>query len=118
MPGGEIEEGETAEQAFLRELQEETNLQPNYYEYLGKSHSPAGIYHELFLVKLSNKELSKIKLGNEGQELKFHSFENLLKISITAGMEYYLKKYGSYLKKILENNNLKIDSSKLGLIKL
>lgn len=72
--GGMVEDGETFDEGIKREIKEETNLEPKNIKFLGKIALPNQETYG-YIVRLEENELKDIKLGNEGQELKFFSFD-------------------------------------------
>ena len=112
--GGEIEKGESCEEAFKRELYEEANIIPKNFAFLGMLQTPNGLKHAIFLVRLNDVEVKNVKLGDEGQELKFFSLDELKDIPLTVNLQAYFNKFGDELKKIIEKN-LKINIGKIGL---
>ncbi len=89
--GGKSSEGETPEQTLIREFLEETNVAPERIQYMMKW---PGTETHLFFVPLSESEATTIRLGNEGQALRFFSIYEIedLKLAGTFGKEFYSNK--------------------------
>jgi len=91
-PGGGIDEGETPIEACKRELMEEICIIPNDIKFLFsmKNIKNGHIVH-FYTSTLSDLESNSVKLGNEGQELRFFEFKDLKTLEIVkelrAGME-------------------------------
>jgi len=116
LPGGGVEAGETLEEGLKRELQEEINVIPKNYSYLGKLPTNDGLDHAVYLAILSDDEMSRLQLGNEGQELRFFDFDEALKLRFGNGYKYFLEKYGNALVKQLKSGEYKINPVEIGLV--
>lgn len=112
LAGGEIEEGETDRQALIRELQEELNMQPKQVIYLGKM--TVGVDHSFYFVPLNDEEVSQLKLGNEGQEFKFFSVDEISNLDLAQNIAKYFPLVKDHLKEIIEEDK-KPDLERLGL---
>lgn len=89
---GHVEEGEEFDDAIVREIKEETNLSPKNIRYLGKVMTSDDII-ALYLVRLSDDEVKDLKLGNEGQELKFYEVNDVEKLNLTPSVRAFINKY-------------------------
>jgi len=114
--GGEVDGEESYEQAMVREMNEEINVTPKKTKYLGKIQTPNGISHAIFLVKPTNEEVAKIKIGDEGQKVEFFGIDEIKKLNLAKNVKMYFDLYGNYLEKIL-NSSESVDITKLGLIR-
>lgn len=85
LPGGQIEENENHFQTIKRELKEEISLTPANLEYLGDALSDTSVYVSF----LTDEEVKHIKLGNEGQKLKFFTKEELIHLTVTPSIKFY-----------------------------
>lgn len=110
--GGFVEAEETFEAAIRREIQEETNLTPAHVEYLGKR---AGVNHELalYVVHLTDQEVSALELGNEGQALQFFSVDELETLTLSSTLLLYLCSYQSQIFELIRGK--RIEPRQLGL---
>jgi len=54
---------------------------------------------------VENGELKDIKLGNEGQELRFFSFDELETLPIGKNIKFYLTKFGDPIKRLIEGED-------------
>lgn len=89
--GGHIELGETKEEALIREVKEETNLDVINYEYFGKVFFKDDDFEEnmyLFTVTEFNGELKECDEG----ELHWINKENILDVPHWEGDKYFLEK--------------------------
>lgn len=110
--GGMVEDGETFEEGIKREIKEETNLEPKNLKFLGRLSLPDQETYG-YIVRLGDSELKDIKLGNEGQELKFFSFEELAKLPVGKNIMYYLTKFSGPIKRLIEGKD--VSPADLGL---
>ncbi len=83
LPGGGVENEESAEEAIRRELYEEIGIVPNLLRFL-ISPSPEV---DVFYARLSQEEERNIRKGSEGSELRFFSFEQLSNIQLTQKLQ-------------------------------
>lgn len=90
--GGHVEEGESFDQAITREIKEETNLSPKNIRYLGKIVAPNDIL-ALYLVRLNDEEVKELKLGNEGQEVRFFAVDEMEILNLSPAVKGFFKKY-------------------------
>jgi 8-oxo-dGTP diphosphatase len=86
IPGGRVEWGETLEQAGIRELKEETNLDIEIVNFLTWKEiiNTKDDYHRyifFFLGKLKNENL-EIKTTEDVSEVRFFSVEELKKLGL------------------------------------
>jgi ADP-ribose pyrophosphatase YjhB (NUDIX family) len=110
--GGGVEVGETFDEGIKREIEEETNLKPRNIRLLGKISLPDQETC-VYTIKLESDELVDIKLGNEGQELKFFSFEEVGSLPIGENIKHYLAKFETAIRRLIEGEN--VPASDLGL---
>lgn len=113
--GGEVEDGETFLEGLKREIKEEINLEIEIPIKIGKTIISGWGENVFYFVKISLKEVKKIKLGNEGQEVKFFSFEEVMKTKLAKGPFWYFNKFSKGIKKLIEEE--KIDKKALGFDK-
>ena len=113
--GGIVEDGETFDEGVKREIKEETNLEPKNLKFLGKM-SLADQETCRYVVRLEDSELKDIKLGNEGQELRFFSFEELDALPVGENTRHYLSKFSNPVKRLIEGED--ISPTDLGLTEI
>ncbi len=98
LPGGGIEDGETPNDAIIRELQEETSITPNTFNFLGEPYKGIYIYH----APLTKEEVAGIKKGSEGKDLKFFSLNELSIIPLTQKLKYAFETQKNLFKSLLK----------------
>jgi 8-oxo-dGTP diphosphatase len=110
--GGQTEGDETYLETAKREIKEEINLEISELIPIGEIIDKDLLEYFLYYVQLSDDEVNKIKLGNEGQELKFFSVDEMDGLKMNVGVRNYYDKYRKGMKKLLEENIL--DKKALG----
>lgn len=110
LPGGGVESGEDHLLAIQRELMEEINIIPAQLKYLGSALDDT----KVFFAFLSDEEVKKIKLGNEGQKLEFFSFKEALKQNLTKKLRMHFEKFSSAIIDLVNHGSID-DISRLGL---
>lgn len=103
--GGIVEDGETFDEGVKREIKEETNLEPKNLKMVGKIALPNQETY-LYVARLENSELDDIKLGNEGQELRFFSFGELSTLPTGKAIKHYLSEFGNSIKRLIEGEDI------------
>lgn len=98
--GGNVEESESVDEGMRREIKEESNLSPRHLKHLGRMVIGD---HEVsaYTAKLDDDEVASIKLGDEGSEIKFFTFDELYTIPLTKNLQYYLNKYPEGARKLV-----------------
>lgn len=93
MPGGKIKYGETAEQAFIREVKEETNLEATdvKFELFLDCIEPEEFYRKAHFVLLNYtcgcRNAAETRLNDEAQEFQWLSLEAALKLPLNGPSE-------------------------------
>jgi len=90
IPGGLVEVGEDLEQAVIRELKEETNLDGiplgvvSVAQYIEESRGLVRYHYVIidFLVKVNN--FANMKAGTDAEEVKLFKLDDALKLSLTS----------------------------------
>jgi len=93
LPGGGGENGEGPEETLLRELKEEIGVIPTKFFYCCKSKDEDKTICYLYFVKLTDKEVGQLKLGDEGQKMEFFSLDQTKDLDLESETAFYLKKY-------------------------
>ncbi len=111
--GGHVEEGETFDEAIKREIYEETNLKPaniHHYGYLERNDAIMSFY----VAYLSDDEIKDLKIGNEGQDLKFFTIDEIKELELAFTIRVYFEKYLPQLQRLVAGEILK--PKELGLV--
>ena len=87
--GGHIEDGETPNQAIIREVKEETNLDLISLDYRGLLHFINNDYEEDIYLYTSNAFKGTLEECNEG-ELRFIPFSDLMSLNMWEGDKIFL----------------------------
>ena len=82
--GGHIEEGETKEQALIREIKEETGLDVTHYDYRGELLFVNNDFEEVMYLYLVDEVSGEITDCDEG-ELTWIKEEDLMKLNMWEG---------------------------------
>lgn len=97
LPGGGVEEGEDHFEAIQRELKEEIGIIPDALKCLGEVGKT-----KVFLSFLTNDEVSRIRLGDEGARVDFFELEKALELNLTRKLRMYIENYKEGVKKLIE----------------
>lgn len=98
--GGGKDENETLEETGLREMQEELNIRPKNYFFLGSINRKDRTVGR-FLAILDDNEFKNISLGNEGQKYGLFTIEETLSMTITPGLRKFIELNHKELAKVL-----------------
>lgn len=97
--GGGVEEGETPDQAIMREIKEETNMEVTD---LHKWIELPEVRQTLYWSKLNRMQVEQIKLGNEGQRLEFISVDEIENLPTSEINHQYFMKFKPKFKELIE----------------
>lgn len=100
--GGHSDEGETPDQTLVREIKEELNVTPSKYKQIFSEPDVWQVETYVYHIQLTDDEVKQIKLGDEGQEVKFFTLNELAELKLTQNLTKYLKNYSSLVKELLE----------------
>jgi ADP-ribose pyrophosphatase YjhB (NUDIX family) len=112
--GGGVDDNETPQIAILREIKEESNLEPKAIHFIGKlviDRPENHIEAYLFCTIVTKKEANKLRLGNEGKAIKFFSPEEMKSLKLSPGVSSYYKKYQKVVDTFVEKGILPIIKS-------
>ncbi len=115
LPGGGVEKGEDFDTALKRELTEEIGMIPKTILRMGIESFDDKRTVVRYLVRLEEEEVEKLKFGDEGQEMRFFAFDDLLRLPFSPYLGNFISKNRIYLKRIIEHNE-KLVPEKLGLV--
>ncbi|MCR4333966.1 MAG: NUDIX domain-containing protein [Patescibacteria group bacterium] len=114
LPGGGVEDGEGPDEALMRELMEEISVVPKRIERIGFEQYSDGKAVVRYLVRLDKDEKERLKLGDEGQEMRFFSIDETVALPFSHYIGNFIRRNAEYLKEIIEEN-AEIVPQKLGL---
>jgi 8-oxo-dGTP diphosphatase len=103
--GGHMEAGETYDQCIRREIKEETNLEPSTIQCLGIIRS-GDTETAIHVIYLTDEEASHAHLGNEGQEIRFVSLEEMKELPLALTVKMYFDKYYKVLEKLVRGEKI------------
>lgn len=98
--GGIPDNNETPEETYIRETKEECNVtitKPKYFD----SHIIYNGLRYAYYEFLTEDQVKEIKLGDEGQEVRFFSFEEALKINLAPSTRLFLETFKERIQKLL-----------------
>lgn len=102
LPGGGIDDGETHLQALMRELQEEIGITPANVLYLGRYLNVDGNIVYRYVVRLTEKEVKKLALGDEGQGYDFFALHDIAHLPAAKHLQEYVAEYMDPLTRLVE----------------
>jgi mutator protein MutT len=110
--GGGVEKGESFDEALVREIREEIGISPKNYQLLGflKMKSDQ-VQRAIYLVRLNKGESKKIKLGDEGQELRWFKPHEIANINAVPEIKDFFQKNAAEIEKIIKRR-IKIEDLK------
>lgn len=103
-PGGGIDDGETPEEAMVRELEEEIHLTPSSVINLGTTGYTDGSLVHRFYIPVTDEEFPSIRLGNEGQKIGWFTLEELLKLNVSPHSFIYYTTHEQDIRQILSGD--------------
>jgi len=112
-PGGQMELGENFLDTMRRELKEEIGITPQDITEIGIIiNTVTRSQHHTYVSVLTPEEAGAVKLGNEGQELKFFTFSEMQEVACAKYVSKFLSQYTEGIKKLVETGE--IDKKLLG----
>lgn len=105
LPGGHLEFGESLEEAVVREVKEETNLNLGEYEqfkaYSDPSRDPRG--HYITMVFTGNA-YGELKSGDDAKEVQVFSMEEIKNMELAFDHAKILDEYNERVLKLYDNS--------------
>ncbi|QLG69657.1 MAG: Nudix hydrolase family protein [Candidatus Woesebacteria bacterium] len=104
IPGGQVEKGESFDEALKRELQEEIGIIPKRYKLLGFLKVKTDkVKRAIYLIKISREEFKKAKLGNEGQEMKWFRPDEIKDLNAVPQVRDFFRKNAGVLSMLIKD---------------
>ena len=100
--GGFIEAGENEEEAARREAKEEAGINLGKLYHVGTHEYANGRISTTYLTIIGDEEAAKLKLGDEGQAVRFFSFEELDGTPLSGSVKRYYNNYRGQLRNMME----------------
>lgn len=98
--GGGIEEGETPEQALLREVKEEVSYDLKNFKLISKTKGTTGGNVWVYMTFIDKEEEAKLVLGpGEGQEISWFTIDEALAKKLSPGTRITLSDYRDLIDK-------------------
>ncbi|MGV8169595.1 MAG: NUDIX hydrolase [Candidatus Nanoarchaeia archaeon] len=96
IPGGGVEFGEKIEDAAVREIKEETNLDVEITRFIGFNEviNVPGKYHSVIFFFLAKPVHTEISASEDISKAEFFTLEEIKKLNILPSVEWALRKAG------------------------
>ncbi len=96
IPGGGVKFGETIQEAAIREIKEETNLDVEITKSIGHKEviNVPGGYHSIVFFHLAKPKHTNIEAKGDVSSAKFFDIEEIKKLKIVESVEWALKEAG------------------------
>jgi len=101
IPGGQVEKGESFDEALVREIKEEIGITPKNYQLLGFFETEK--QNAIYLLELTNEEIQEIKLGDEGQELKWFKPQEIADIDAVPIVKDFFQKNAKEIEPLIKS---------------
>jgi len=109
--GGGVEPNEKALTGILREIKEETNLEPKELKYFTKlviDGPDQKLEASIFGAHLSDDEVKHLKLGDEGREIKFFATNEIANLHLAPEVRKYYEAFKSAINKYINEGVIQI----------
>ncbi|MFC1728144.1 NUDIX hydrolase [Nanoarchaeota archaeon] len=96
IPGGGVKFGETVQEAAIREIKEETNLDVEIIKLIGHKEviNVPGEYHSIVFFHLAKPKHTNIEAKEDVSSAKFFDIEEIKKLKIAKSVEWALREAG------------------------
>jgi len=101
IPGGQVEKGESFDKALVREIKEEIGITPKNYQLLGFFETEK--QNAIYLLELTDEETQEIKLGDEGQELKWFKPQEIADIDAIPIVRDFFQKNAKKVEPLIKS---------------
>lgn len=101
LPGGGIDETETAQQAIIRELKEEVNLESLPLISLGQDSYKDGNLVTKYFAQLTEEQKNSVQILEEGQAFGFFTIDEIMQMEIIPNLRTYIELNRLKLEKLL-----------------
>jgi 8-oxo-dGTP diphosphatase len=103
--GGGSNEGETYEQTFLRETQEEIGIKPAHFNFVEVFEFDYRRYG-VFVANLTDEEAKVVAIGDEGQRIEFVSLEQMQSLPVAQTHHEFILQRDALMRKIAGGSEL------------
>ena len=96
IPGGGVKFGETTEQAALREIKEETNLDVDIKRFIGFKEviNVPGNYHSVVFFYLATPKHDDVLAEGDVSQAKYFTLEEIKELDILPAVEFAMREAG------------------------
>jgi 8-oxo-dGTP diphosphatase len=96
IPGGGVGWGETIQDAAVREIKEETNIDVEIVRFIGHKEiiNLPGSYHSVVFYYLAKPKHMDVKASDDISEARFFSIEEIKKLPILESVQWVLQEAG------------------------
>ena len=93
IPGGGVKFGETTEQAAIREIKEETNLEVHIKKFIGFNEviNVPGNYHSIVFFYLAEPKHDNIQAKEDVSQAQYFTIDEIKKLNIVKSVEWALR---------------------------
>ena len=103
--GGHVEEGETHDEALVREVEEEISIKPTNYTLLIRTTGEFDEEIYLYEIQLTPHDVPQIRLGDEGQKVAFFRLDEIAQLPLSTNLATFMTTHKQLFEEVLENSN-------------